>query len=74
MTVTTTNKTTSFIFLQMSPVISINGSSLGWLIDRENRQVYIYRPNQNIECLGSPITISGNSVLPGFSLDLTKVW
>jgi Uma2 family endonuclease len=22
-----------------------NGASLGWLIDRQNRKVYIYRPN-----------------------------
>jgi Uma2 family endonuclease len=51
-----------------------NGSSLGWLIDRQNRQVYIYRPNKNIECLDNSVTVSGNSVLPGFSLDLTKIW
>ncbi len=51
-----------------------NGASLGWLIDRKNRQVYIYCPNQNVECLDNPATLSGDSLLTGFSLDLTKIW
>ncbi len=28
-----------------------NGASLGWLIDRKYCQVYIYRPDQPVECL-----------------------
>jgi len=51
-----------------------NGSSLGWLIDRKNRQVYIYCPNQGVQCLDNPTTVSGDSLLIGFSLDLTKIW
>lgn len=51
-----------------------SGASLGWLIDRQNRQVYIYRPNVDVECLANPVTVSGDSVLPGFNLDLTKIW
>jgi Uma2 family endonuclease len=51
-----------------------NGASLGWLIDRKNRQIYIYCPNKKVECLDNPTTVSGNSVLSGFSLDLTKIW
>ena len=51
-----------------------NGASLGWLIDRQNRQVYIYRPNSDVECLDNPVTVSGDSVLPGFNLDLEKIW
>ncbi len=51
-----------------------NGASLGWLIDRQNRQVYIYRPNSDVECLDNPATVSGDSVLPGFNLDLEKIW
>lgn len=51
-----------------------NGVSLGWLINRKNRQVYIYRPDQDLECLNNPVMVSGNSVLPGFNLDLTKIW
>ena len=51
-----------------------NGALLGWLIDRKKRQVYIYRPGVAVECLDNPATISGESVLPGFVLDLSKIW
>lgn len=50
------------------------GVQLGWLIDRKNHQVYIYRPNQEVEILDKPATISGDPVLPGFILNLSKVW
>ncbi|XWK86574.1 MAG: Uma2 family endonuclease [Phormidium sp.] len=50
------------------------GVQLGWLIDRKNRKVYIYRPNQEVEILDNPATISGAPVLPGFILNLSKVW
>ncbi|OKH40753.1 hypothetical protein NIES2119_00070 [[Phormidium ambiguum] IAM M-71] len=50
------------------------GVQLGWLIDRKNRRVYIYRPNQAVEILDNPETISGDLVLPGFILNLSKVW
>lgn len=50
------------------------GLQLGWLIDRKNRKVYIYRPNQAVEILDNPETISGNPVLLGFILNLSKVW
>jgi Uma2 family endonuclease len=51
-----------------------NGSRLGWLIDRKNQQVEIYRQNQDVEILDHPRTLSGEDVLPGFVLDLTDVW
>ncbi|MEQ9667923.1 Uma2 family endonuclease [Coleofasciculus sp. G2-EDA-02] len=51
-----------------------NGALLGWLIDRKKRQVYIYRPGVAVECLDNPATINGESVLPGFVLDLSKIW
>lgn len=51
-----------------------NGASLGWLIDRPSRQVYIYRPNKDVEILDNPVTIKGYSLLVGFELDLTKIW
>jgi len=50
------------------------GVQLGWLIDRKNRQVYIYRPGVAVECLDNPATISGEPVLPGFVLNMSKVW
>ncbi|MGL5192686.1 MAG: Uma2 family endonuclease [Chroococcales cyanobacterium] len=51
-----------------------NGALLGWLIDRKHQQVYIYRPNQPVECLTQPTTLSEESVLPGFILDLSTIW
>ncbi|MEH2123397.1 Uma2 family endonuclease [Nostoc sp.] len=51
-----------------------NGCRLGWLINRKKQEVEIYRPGQNVEVLKSPQTISGESVLPGFVLNLTKIW
>ena len=51
-----------------------NGTLLGFLVDRQNQQVYIYRPGVAVECLDHPATVSGDSVLPGFVLDLSKIW
>jgi Uma2 family endonuclease len=50
------------------------GIQLGWLIDRKHRQVYIYRPGLSEECLDNPATVSGESLLPGFILNMSKVW
>jgi Uma2 family endonuclease len=51
-----------------------NGVRLGWLIDPKNQQVEIYRLGQEVEVLESPISLSGEDVLPGFSLDLSHLW
>jgi Uma2 family endonuclease len=51
-----------------------NGSRLGWLIDRKNQKVEIYRQNQDVEILDHPSTLSGEEVLRGFILDLIDVW
>lgn len=51
-----------------------NGTQLGWLINRKQQQVEIYRPNQPVEILAAPKTLSGGAVLPGFVLDLTTIW
>lgn len=51
-----------------------NGASLGWLIDRKNRSVHIYRPNQKPEILDQPNTVSGEPELPGFVLRMAKIW
>lgn len=51
-----------------------NGARLGWLIDPKRRVVEIYRPNQEVEILQSPTTVSGEDVLPGFVLDLASIW
>ena len=51
-----------------------NGTSLGWLINPKKRQVEIYRPNTLVEVLDDPATLSGEDILPGFSLKLSKIW
>jgi len=51
-----------------------NGAVLGWLIDRKNRTVYIYRPDQEPEILDNPETVSGEPELAGFALRMVKIW
>jgi Uma2 family endonuclease len=51
-----------------------SGLRLGWLIDPDDRQVEIYRPGQAVEILQKPIKLSGETVLPGFSLNLEWLW
>ncbi|MBH8552355.1 Uma2 family endonuclease [Nostocaceae cyanobacterium CENA357] len=51
-----------------------NGAQLGWLIDRKQRRVFIYRPNTAVEELNNPKTLDGKPLLPGFILDLSQVW
>ncbi len=45
-----------------------NGLRLGWLIDVQNLQVEIYRPDQPLEIVQFPAKLSGEEVLPGFIL------
>jgi Uma2 family endonuclease len=51
-----------------------NGCRLGWLINRKKQEVEISRPKQNVEVLKLPQTLSGEDVLPGFILNLQKIW
>ncbi|MFM7192201.1 MAG: Uma2 family endonuclease [Microcystaceae cyanobacterium] len=51
-----------------------NGARLGWLIDPLNQRVEIYRPGQTVEVLDNPSTLSGESVLPGFTLSLKRIF
>ncbi|NEO25396.1 MAG: Uma2 family endonuclease [Kamptonema sp. SIO4C4] len=51
-----------------------HGTQLGWLIDPQNRRVEIYRPTQAVEIQESPSHLSGEAVLPGFSLNLRRIW
>jgi Uma2 family endonuclease len=51
-----------------------NGTQLGWLIDPQTKQVEIYRPNQPPEILYAPKQVSGETILPGFTLDLTDIF
>lgn len=51
-----------------------NGVNLGWLINRKNRTVEIYRPNQAVQMLTNPTQLSDPDILPGFTLNLSSLW
>ena len=51
-----------------------NGVNLGWLIEPSAKTVEIYRPNKQVEILNNPPTLSGEDILPGFTLDLTEIF
>ena len=51
-----------------------NGARLGWLIDPQNQRVEIYRQQAEVEILINPAELSGEDVLPGFVLNLRRVW
>jgi Uma2 family endonuclease len=51
-----------------------NGVRLGWLIDRRQSRVYVYRPGVSVECLENPETVSGEPELPGFVLEMKEIW
>lgn len=51
-----------------------NGVQLGWLIDPQNRQIFISRPDKTVECVETPSSVSGEPEFPGFVLELTKIW
>lgn len=47
-----------------------SGLRLGWLINPQDQQVEIYRPEQPVEVVAMPAVLSGEAVLPGFRLDV----
>lgn len=51
-----------------------NGALLGWLIDPETRTVEIYEPGEEVETLHNPERVAGDPILPGFVLNMKRVW
>jgi Uma2 family endonuclease len=51
-----------------------NGLKLGWLIDPQNRRVEVYHPEQAVEVLESPTSLSGENVLPGLVVDVSQIF
>jgi Uma2 family endonuclease len=51
-----------------------NGAQLGWLINLQERTVYIYRPSGEVERRENAASVSGEPVLPGFVLNLQDIW
>jgi Uma2 family endonuclease len=51
-----------------------NGVRLAWLIDPTATTVYVYRPEREVQVIENATSIDGSPELPGFVLDLTRVW
>jgi Uma2 family endonuclease len=47
-----------------------NGVQLGWLINRKNKQVEIYRQGKEVEILDNPKTLMGEDILPKFIINI----
>jgi Uma2 family endonuclease len=51
-----------------------NGVELGWLIDGDNRCVYVYRRGCEMRQVRDASRIAGEGQVEGFVLDLTDIW
>ena len=51
-----------------------NGAQLGWLIDPLERKVHVYRVGITAEILNDPETVSGETLLNGFVLEVRSLW
>ena len=51
-----------------------NGTLLGWLINRQDKQVEIYRQGQPKQVLNQPSSLSDAEILPDFVLNLESIW
>jgi len=51
-----------------------NGNKLGWLINRQEKKVEIYRQGKAVEILENPTILSRENILPNFVLDLIPIW
>jgi Uma2 family endonuclease len=51
-----------------------NGVRLGWLLNAPTRTAYVYRPGAEVQTLEQATALDGSPELPGFILDLTRVW
>ena len=51
-----------------------NGTKLGWLINRKDKNVEIYRQVEDLTISDNPTTLSADNVLPNFVLNLESIW
>lgn len=51
-----------------------NGVKLGWLINPQQQQVEIYRPDKPVEVVNKPSSLSGGEILPNFVIELDFIW
>ena len=51
-----------------------NGVLLGWLIDPQEKRIYVYSRQAQVETLDNPQSVAGDPVLKGFLLHLSEIW
>jgi Uma2 family endonuclease len=51
-----------------------NGCRLGWLVNPQKRQVTVYRPQMAPEIISFDVPLTGEDVLPGFTIDLRQIF
>lgn len=51
-----------------------NGLQLGWLINPQGKTVEIYRADQAVETVSFSTVTTGESLLPGLTIDLTEIF
>ena len=51
-----------------------NGAALGWLIDVQDKKVYVYQQNTTVQELENPSEVSGEPLLSGFVLQMKKIF
>lgn len=61
-----------YLFDKMTEYVA-NGARLGWLIDRFEKKAYVFRQDGTVETVEINAVLSGEDVLPGFSLDLGEL-
>jgi Uma2 family endonuclease len=50
------------------------GCKLGWLLDIENLQFFIYKPESEVQVLqGRTVLLTGEDVLPEFTLSIEEL-
>lgn len=50
------------------------GAELGWLVDPDHRDVWIYRPGREPEQLHRPAEVEGEGPVAGCELDFAPIW
>ena len=50
------------------------GVRLAWLLDPHDNIAWIYRPGREPEQLDRPQTLSGENILPNFTVNLAQIW
>ena len=50
-----------------------NGVKLGWLLDRKNQQALVYRADKSVTQYPNTAILSGEDIVPGFSLPVQSL-